>query len=128
MLNLVRFASSGGTSAEADKVRESRDWVLAAELYRAVMDYQPHQPDILVQYGHGLKESGDVDGALHAYPTNEPMPIRFMSVAWDCRASICGMELEFPPQSDALMGTWSPVRSDGFGSMSVYRMITASLL
>jgi Flp pilus assembly protein TadD len=41
--------------------------VSAARRYRKVLDQEPSNPPIWVQYGHALKESGDVFEAEAAY-------------------------------------------------------------
>jgi tetratricopeptide (TPR) repeat protein len=44
-----------------------REWVSAARYYRKALDQQPDNPPIWVQYGHALKESGDLAEAENAY-------------------------------------------------------------
>jgi glycosyltransferase involved in cell wall biosynthesis len=46
--------------ALADCARDARDWELAAQLYREALDRNPHDSPIWVQYGHALKESGEL--------------------------------------------------------------------
>jgi GT2 family glycosyltransferase len=46
--------------ALADRARDARKWSLAAELYKEVLDRDPHNPPIWVQYGHVLKEWGEL--------------------------------------------------------------------
>jgi tetratricopeptide (TPR) repeat protein len=53
--------------AQADRARDARDWVSAARLYRQALEQKPDNPAIWVQYGHALKESGDVLQAENAY-------------------------------------------------------------
>lgn len=53
--------------AEADSARDQRDWPAAVQLYRAALDLQPDEAPIWVQYGHALKETGDLTGAENAY-------------------------------------------------------------
>jgi GT2 family glycosyltransferase/glycosyltransferase involved in cell wall biosynthesis len=43
-----------------DRARDARQWELAARLYRQALDRNPGTPDIWVQYGHALKESGEL--------------------------------------------------------------------
>jgi GT2 family glycosyltransferase/glycosyltransferase involved in cell wall biosynthesis len=43
-----------------DRARDAREWELAARLYRQALDRNPGTPDIWVQYGHALKESGEL--------------------------------------------------------------------
>jgi GT2 family glycosyltransferase len=42
----------------ADRARDAGEWELAAQLYREILDRNPGNPPIWVQYGHALKESG----------------------------------------------------------------------
>src|SRR5689334_19817521 len=44
----------------ADAARDAREWALAARLYRQVLDRDPDQASVWVQYGHALKESGEL--------------------------------------------------------------------
>src|SRR5271167_3740372 len=44
----------------ADHARDTRQWELAAQLYREALDRDPDNPPIWVQYGHALKESGEL--------------------------------------------------------------------
>jgi hypothetical protein len=44
----------------ADRARDARQWELAAQLYREGLDRIPWNPPIWVQYGHALKESGEL--------------------------------------------------------------------
>src|SRR5262252_3198758 len=44
----------------ADCARDARQWELAAELYREALDRNPDNAPIWVQYGHALKESGQL--------------------------------------------------------------------
>jgi glycosyltransferase involved in cell wall biosynthesis len=53
--------------SRADRSRDSRDWVSAAEYYRKALDQKPDNPAIWVQYGHALKESGHLGEAEIAY-------------------------------------------------------------
>ena len=45
----------------------TRDWPRAAALYRKAVGQAPGLPEIWLQYGHVLKESGDFAGAESAY-------------------------------------------------------------
>ena len=56
-----------GLITHADRARSARQWRLAARLYRKALDRNPENPPIWVQYGHALKESGDVAEAERAY-------------------------------------------------------------
>ena len=51
----------------ADRARDSRDWIAAAQYYREALDEEPVNAPIWVQYGHALKEAGDVGAAESAY-------------------------------------------------------------
>ena len=53
--------------ALADRARDARDWVSAARYYRDALDRDPDNPAIWVQYGHALKESGNISEAENAY-------------------------------------------------------------
>ena len=44
----------------ADRARDARQWEFAAQLYREALDRDPRNPPIWVQYGHALKESGEL--------------------------------------------------------------------
>ncbi len=49
------------------RASRARDWPRAARLYRKALWRVPDAPAIWVQYGHALKETGDVAGAEIAY-------------------------------------------------------------
>jgi len=57
----------GSFISRADRARDARQWPIAAELYRKALDRNPHNPPIWIQYGHALKESGDLAEAESAY-------------------------------------------------------------
>jgi tetratricopeptide (TPR) repeat protein len=59
--------SSAWFISRADRARDSRDWVSAAQYYRKALDQKPDNPPIWVQYGHALKESGNFGEAEDAY-------------------------------------------------------------
>jgi GT2 family glycosyltransferase len=44
----------------ADRARDARRWELAAQFYRKALDRDPRNAPIWVQYGHALKESGEL--------------------------------------------------------------------
>jgi lipopolysaccharide biosynthesis protein len=46
--------------ALADRARDARQWELACELYKEALDSNPRNPTIWVQYGHALKEWGEL--------------------------------------------------------------------
>ncbi len=52
--------------AQADAARDRHMWTEAAALYRSALSIDP-RPGIWVQYGHALKESGDLAGGRDAY-------------------------------------------------------------
>ena len=49
------------------RASRARDWPRAIRLYRAALRRVPNAPEIWVQYGHALSETGDVAGAEAAY-------------------------------------------------------------
>lgn len=51
----------------AERAQEARNWELAARHYREVLVDMPNMPGMWVQYGHALKESGNVAEAETAY-------------------------------------------------------------
>jgi tetratricopeptide (TPR) repeat protein len=51
----------------AERAQEARKWELAARHYRAALADMPNAPEMWVQYGHALKESGNVSEAEAAY-------------------------------------------------------------
>src|SRR5579871_3798694 len=51
----------------ADQARDRRDWKQASELYGLYLEANENDFAIRVQYGHALKESGDISGAEQAY-------------------------------------------------------------
>jgi glycosyltransferase involved in cell wall biosynthesis/Tfp pilus assembly protein PilF len=59
---IARFNLSFGKQrvSLADRARDARQWDLAARLYRKALDRNPRNPAIWVQYGHALKESGEL--------------------------------------------------------------------
>ena len=67
MLRSGLFASRRDVLARADRARAARHWRRAAGLYRKILTQRPDSAAIWVQYGHALKESGDVAGAERAY-------------------------------------------------------------
>src|SRR3954452_6925532 len=62
-----RRSSTWRAITRADRAREDGDWATAERLYRTVVDRDPRNPPIWVQYGHALKESGDPAQAEAAY-------------------------------------------------------------
>jgi glycosyltransferase involved in cell wall biosynthesis len=53
--------------SRADRARDSRDWGAAARYYREALDLKPDNPAVWVQFGHALKESGNLPDAENAY-------------------------------------------------------------
>lgn len=53
----------------ADRARDAREWDLAGRLYRTAIQRNPGNPALWVQYGHVLKEAGDLAQAEYAYRT-----------------------------------------------------------
>jgi len=53
--------------ARADRARDAGQWARAARHYRQALSEEPELPAIWVQYGHMLKELGDVPAAEAAY-------------------------------------------------------------
>src|SRR5579875_1784292 len=51
----------------ADRARDAGEWALAARHYREALARNPGQPAIWVQYGHALKEAGNLQEAEEAY-------------------------------------------------------------
>jgi glycosyltransferase involved in cell wall biosynthesis len=66
--NLIGKGKEADTAlAVADEARDAKEWRKAAKAYRQVLALAPERADIFVQYGHALKESGDLDAAEAAY-------------------------------------------------------------
>ena len=53
--------------ARADRARNAGQWPLAARYYRQALSEEPELPAVWVQYGHVLKELGDLAAAVAAY-------------------------------------------------------------
>src|SRR5262249_36835372 len=51
----------------ADSARDVGDWESAAHYYERALQQNWHRPEIWIQYGHVLKESGDLIRAETAY-------------------------------------------------------------
>jgi tetratricopeptide (TPR) repeat protein len=49
------------------RASRARDWPRAVRLYRKALRLVPNAPEIWVQYGHALNETGDVAGAAASY-------------------------------------------------------------
>jgi glycosyltransferase involved in cell wall biosynthesis len=53
--------------SDGDTARDLKDWDSAASFYSAALKLDPKLADIWVQYGHSLKEGGQLDAAEEAY-------------------------------------------------------------
>src|SRR5262249_32903549 len=51
----------------ADRARDLGEWVIAGRLYRKALYRNPHNAAIWVQYGHTLKEAGQLLDAERAF-------------------------------------------------------------
>ena len=51
----------------ADEARDRQQWELAARLYRERLVLNPNNAAIWIQYGHSLKEAGQIEAAREAY-------------------------------------------------------------
>jgi tetratricopeptide (TPR) repeat protein len=60
VVDLLRFRRKQDFVDLADRARNARQWELAEQLYREALDRSPDNPPIWVQYGHALKESGEL--------------------------------------------------------------------
>ncbi|GAA7764443.1 hypothetical protein RN01_07040 [Cupriavidus sp. SHE] len=60
-------AKSAALVAAGDSARDARDWPAAATHYRQALDASPTMAPIWVQYGHALKEGGNLYEARTAY-------------------------------------------------------------
>jgi glycosyltransferase involved in cell wall biosynthesis len=54
-------------TAVADRARDKGRWEFAARFYQEALELAPARPPIWVQYGHALKESGNLAAAESAY-------------------------------------------------------------
>jgi hypothetical protein len=59
-VNLLRFRRKQSLVDLGNHARDERQWELAAQLYRKALDRNPANVGIWVQYGHALKESGEL--------------------------------------------------------------------
>lgn len=59
-VDLLRFRWKQNFVDLADHARDERQWELAAQLYRKALGRNPRNMGIWVQYGHALKESGQL--------------------------------------------------------------------
>jgi tetratricopeptide (TPR) repeat protein len=67
--NALAFIPGTGSwfISRADRARDSRNWVSAAQNYQKALNQKPDNSPIWVQYGHALKESGNLSEAENAY-------------------------------------------------------------
>jgi glycosyltransferase involved in cell wall biosynthesis len=105
--------------AEADRLRDARDWAAAAASYAAYLALVPTDWPIWIQHGHCVKEAGDPAGALASYrraeaglPQDADLQVQIghaLKRAGDlteARAAY-GRALEFDPAGDA---AWRELR------------------
>lgn len=62
-----RGVALGDLIASGDAANAARRWTDAAEAYRRALELDPSLAPIWVQFGHALKEQGDIQGAISAY-------------------------------------------------------------
>ena len=62
-----KSASAQASVTRGDAARDRRHWTKAASAYKAALEVNPDLPDIWVQYGHVLKEGGQISEAVDAY-------------------------------------------------------------
>lgn len=67
MLGLSNKNDVANLIRQADEARDARRWVDARTSYREALDLDPQLPHIWIQYGHSLKESGELAAAEAAY-------------------------------------------------------------
>jgi ADP-heptose:LPS heptosyltransferase/GT2 family glycosyltransferase len=58
--DLLRFRRKESFIGLADRARDAGQWEVAVRLYGKALDRKPYNPPIWVQYGHALKESGEL--------------------------------------------------------------------
>jgi FkbM family methyltransferase len=54
-------------TAAAARARDRRNWELAARYYQEALDLAPDRAELWVQYGHALKEAGNLSAGESAY-------------------------------------------------------------
>jgi tetratricopeptide (TPR) repeat protein len=62
-----RGVALGDLIASGDAANAARRWAEASEAYRKALELDPSLASIWVQFGHALKEQGDIQGAIAAY-------------------------------------------------------------
>jgi tetratricopeptide (TPR) repeat protein len=58
---------AGRSILRAERAQEARNWKLAVRYYRKALAEMPNMPEMWIQYGHALKESGNAAEAEAAY-------------------------------------------------------------
>src|SRR6266851_390623 len=64
---MLRLSARPSVITRADRAREAKQWDVAARHYRKALSRNPRRPPIWIQYGHALKESGNLAEAEAAY-------------------------------------------------------------
>jgi lipopolysaccharide biosynthesis protein len=59
-IHLLRFRGKQNFVDLADHARDTGQWALASRLYRKILDRDSRNAAIWIQYGHALKESGEL--------------------------------------------------------------------
>src|SRR6516164_3157181 len=67
MLRFIRRSRKPSVITLADRARDAGQWDVAARYYEIALRRNPNKPAIWVQYGHVLKESGNLTKAEQAY-------------------------------------------------------------
>jgi hypothetical protein len=60
VVDLLRFRRKHSFVDLADRARDTGQWEVAVRLYGEALDRSPYNPPIWVQYGHALKEAGEL--------------------------------------------------------------------
>lgn len=66
-LKMLRLKNPQKLVAKADDARDRKDWRQAGSYYKEALAISPRDHAIWVQYGHALKESGQIPAAEEAY-------------------------------------------------------------
>lgn len=64
---VLRQEAETSPLSRADRARDSRDWPNAAHYYQKALEENPQNSAIWVQYGHAIKEAGNLSRAEDAY-------------------------------------------------------------
>ena len=67
--SFLRSSKASSLRDKGDAARDRRDWKVASHFYRQYLRHEPKSAEIWVQYGHSLKESGELGAAGLAYET-----------------------------------------------------------